>query len=227
MGKKENLSDMFIDRFYTDKNEHDQFVNQVGTVLTFDYEGSKTHIKITKIDRKNKKCWGEHIQLYDFNSGMTHYGHDIDTSDTSRIYCRDCNVEIDQSATEEGEVKALLRQKEMDAIDEQEQAKRDKKRRFRYELLKTDGTIKRFSAQRRKKVAEIRKILDANIVGVVPPVYYPQKYHQVAIYSEQDPNWATEPKKNPHLLELDGDPDLGEPEKFYIVGDVLAEIEVL
>jgi len=226
MGRKENLSDMMIDRFYTDRGEDGQYKHKVGTVLKFDYEGSHTYIKITKIDRKNKKLWGEHIKLYDFNTGMSHYGHDVDTSDTEHIFCRDCQVEIDQASTEDGEVKALTRQQQQDQEDEKNQARLDKKRRFRYELLCQDGTIKKYGVQKRKKIAEIQKILQAQKVGVVPPVYYPQKYETVAMYSDQEPDWSGKSIKNPHLLTIPGDPDLGEQEEFYIVGNVLAEIEV-
>lgn len=227
MGRKEDLTDMMIDRAYTDRDENGKFVFHKGKVLTFNYEGSPIHIRITKIDRKNKKMFGEHISLYDFNTGMSHYGHDVDASDKEHIFCRDCNVEIDQPATEEGEVKAIMRQREEDKVDEVNQEKRDKKRRFRYELLKQDGTIKKFDAQKRKKISEIQKILNAETVGVVPVVYYPQKYESVAIYSDQEALWNTANIKNPHLLTIPGDPDLGEPEEFYILGDALAEIEVM
>lgn len=225
MGKKEDLTDMMIDRAYTDRDENGKYVFYKGRVLTFSYEGSPIHIKITRIDRKNKKMYGEHIALYDFNTGMSHYGHEVDTTDTAHIYCNDCKVEISQPATEEGEVSAIMRQKEQDKVEEKEQTVKDSKRRFRYELLKTDGTIKKFGPQKRKKVAEIRKILDAVTVGVVPVVYYPQKYAEAALYSDQE--FSVDNVKNPHMMELDGDPDLGEPEKFFIVGDVLAEIEVM
>lgn len=227
MGKKENLSDMMIDRAYTDKDENGKYVFHVGKVLKFDYEGSPIHIKITRIDRKNKKMWGEHIALYDFDTGMSHYGHDVDVSDSEHIFCRDCNVEIDQPATEEGEVKSIQRQREADKVDEKNEARRDRNRRFRYELLKQDGTIKKFDAGKRKKISEIQKILNAQQVGVVPVVYYPQKYEHVAIYSDQEAHWNTENVKNPHLLTIPGDPDLDEQEEFFIVGDALAEIEVM
>lgn len=227
MGRKENLSDMMIDAFYTDRGENGDYKHKVGTVLKFEYEGSPTYIKITKIDRKNKKLWGEHIKLYDFNTGMSHYGHDVDSSDTEHIFCRDCQVEIDQASTEDGEVKALTRQQQEDEEEQKKEAKRDRNRRFRYELLRQDGTIKKFDAGKRKKISEIQKILNAQKVGVVPVVYYPQKYEHVAIYSDQEANWNPNCKKNPHLLTIPGDPDLGEQEEFYILGDALAEIEVM
>ena len=228
MSNKENLSDMFIDWFYTDKDEKGEFINKTGTVLKFMYEGSPTHVKITRIDRKNKKVWGEHIKLYDFNTGMSHYGHAIVSSDPEHIYCQDCEVEISQPNTEEGEVKAIERQSKKDEEEAEKVVKNSKNRRFRYELLCQDGTIKKYAAGKRKKIVEIAKILGRpEELGVVPVVYYPMKYAECALYSDQKGNWNPNNIKNPHLNVLQGDPDLGEPEEFYVVGDVLAEIEVL
>lgn len=226
---REDLTDMMIDRAYTDKDEHGKYVFYVGRTLHFNYEGSPTIIKITKIDRKNKRMWGERIALYDFNTGMSHYGHDVDTSDPERIFCRDCEVEISQPNTEEGEVKAIQRQREEEETAAAKVDKKaEKKRRFRYELLGQDGSIKKFDAGKRKTVTEIGKILNhPTELAVVPMIYYPQKYAEAALYSDQQANWNPNAMKNPHLMTLQGDPDLGEQEEYYIVGDVLAEIEVM
>lgn len=37
---------------------------KVGQVLVFDYEGSRTELKITKINRKSHKCWVKEVKLY-------------------------------------------------------------------------------------------------------------------------------------------------------------------
>lgn len=226
MGKKEEISDVMADKSYTAKDDTGKYVFYVGRILKFSYEGSPITIKITRIDRKNKRMWGEHIALYNMDIGMTHYGHDVDSSDNARVWCRDCDVEVSEPATEEGEVKALQRADE--AAKLQEEADNKKGRKFRYELLKMDGTIKKFDAGKRKKMGEIQKILGCQgSVAVVPPVYYPQKYERVAMYSDQQANWNPYAEKNPHMVVLPGDPDLDEQKEFYIVGDVLAEIEVM
>lgn len=230
MPRKEDLTDMMKPEAYTDKDADGKFVMYVGRTLVFNYEGSKTYIKITKIDRKNQKMWGQHIKLYDYDKGISHYGHDVDSTDMEHVFCRDCQVEISQSATEDGEVKAMNRQDEIDAAERAKlgPTKDEKKRRFRYELLGQDGTIKKFEAGKRKKIVEISKILGhPTELSVVPVIYYPPKYAEAAMYSDQQANWNPNAVKNPHLQVLQGDPDLGEPAEFYIVGDVLAEIEVM
>lgn len=215
MSKREEITDVISDAAYDDPNF------KAGLVMKF----AKATLKITRVDRKNKRTWAEHINLYDFETGISHYGHDVDTKDPAKIYCNDCKVEISDKATREGEIKAAHRQEEVDEKEAEESRKKDKHRRFRYELLKEDGTIKHYPAQKRKKVGTIQKILDASILAVVPPVYYPQRYETAALYSDKDINWDQH-VRNPHLNVLKGDPDLNEPEEFFIVGDVLAEIEV-
>lgn len=215
MGKKEEITDVISDEAYGDPKF------KKGLVLKF----AKATLRLTRVDRKNKRVWAEHISLYDFNKGMTHYGHDVDGSDPQHVYCRDCKLEISDEATKEGEIKAAHRQEEVDEDEAEKQRKKDKHRRFRYELLSQDGTIKHYPKQRRKKVGEIRKILNASNLAVVPPVYYPQRYETAAIYSDKDINWD-QAVRNPHLNTLPGNVEDGEPEEFFIVGDALAEIEV-
>ena len=215
MSKREEISDMIVPEAYDDPNF------KKGLVLKF----TKATLKLTKVDRKNKRVWAEHISLYDFNKGMSHYGHDVDTSDPARIYCNDCKLEISDEATTEGDIKATHRQDVVDEKEAEESRKKDKHRRFRYELLKQDGTIKEFPAQKRKKVGTIMKMLGAKELGVVPPVYYPQRYETAALYSDKDVDWDSS-VRNPHLQTIPGNVEDGEPEEFFIVGDVLAEIEV-
>lgn len=79
-----------------------------GQVLKFDYEGTITCIKITRLDKKNGRAWGQHVELVNFKQGIGHYGHLIDTTDTAiRRYgvpfCEDCGVPINQEATPAGE----------------------------------------------------------------------------------------------------------------------------
>lgn len=96
MAKREEITDVIADAAYEDEKF------KKGLVLKFE----KTTLKLTKVDRKNKRTWAEHIKLYDFDTGMTHYGHGIDVTKPERIYCNDCKVEIDQESNEDGDVKA-------------------------------------------------------------------------------------------------------------------------
>lgn len=105
MSKREEITDVISDGAFEDP----EF--KKGLVLKFE----KATLKITKIDRKNKRVWAEHIALYDFKSGMSHYGHLVDTTNPEGIYCTDCQVTIDQPSTEDGEKKALDRQDDEEA----------------------------------------------------------------------------------------------------------------
>lgn len=226
MAKKHNLSDMFIDQAYTDKDANDNYMFGVGKVLKFDYEGSPTTIRVTRIDRKNHRMWGEEITLYDFNTGMSHYGHDVDATDAARIYCKDCDVEIDQPATEEGEVKSIERQILVNAEEEAKDEIRDKHRRFRYELLKQDGTIKHFDAGKRKKLGEMYKILGCQQVHVVPGAFFTEKYAGKAVgYQDAETTLNPFAEANPLFKRVPGEAD-EEVEFYEVSGDVLMEIEV-
>lgn len=102
---KEEISDFIKDEAYEDP------AFKKGLVLKLQY----ATIKITKVDRKNKRCWGEHIVLIDQKTGFSHYGHLLDsTDDTIKKYgvpyCTECEVPISQASTEDGEVKAAERQ---------------------------------------------------------------------------------------------------------------------
>ena len=215
MRKKEEITDLIRPEAFEDVNF------KVGLILKF----QKTTIKLTKVDRKNKRVWAEHINTYDFNNGMSHYGHDVNASDPTMVFCKDCQIEIGEKATEEGEIKAAHRQEVVDEVEMKEQRIKDKDRRFRYELLLQDGTIKHYPKQRRKSSNTLVKILHASELAVVPVAYYPQRYETAALYSDKAVNWDKS-IRNPHLEVLPGDPEDGGPKEYFIVGDVLAEIEV-
>jgi hypothetical protein len=81
-----------------------------GQVLKFNYEGSITAIKITRIDRKNWRIWGEHIALVDQKIVVSHTGHDVTYEEGKTPFCNDCQVPVSEPSTEDGEVKAKERE---------------------------------------------------------------------------------------------------------------------
>lgn len=90
---------------------------KVGKVLKFDYEGSITTLKITRIE--GAKYFAEHIYTTDMDTGFSHYGHVVLTDPATQekykaAFCTDCNVPTNEPATEEGDTKAYLRQQEAD-----------------------------------------------------------------------------------------------------------------
>jgi len=106
--KREEITDLFGDVYQEVDPETHKFVFRVGRVLKFNYEGSITTIKVTKIDRKAKRMWGVHIELVDQRIVRMHYGHEVD-SDQVPPMCLDCQVPVTEPATEDGEKKYLDR----------------------------------------------------------------------------------------------------------------------
>jgi hypothetical protein len=102
--KKEEITDIISDEAYADPDF------KKGLVLKF----QKATIKITKVDRKNKRTWGEHIVLVKGNVIETHQDHNVDSSKEAydlygMPYCTDCEVPVNEVSTEDGDVKALDR----------------------------------------------------------------------------------------------------------------------
>lgn len=86
-----------------------------GQLLKFEYEGSVTCIKITRLDRKNGKAWGEHIEPVNNNVALSHYGHNLDATEEAireyRVpYCTDCEVPVNAEASADGKRKVQERE---------------------------------------------------------------------------------------------------------------------
>lgn len=102
---KEEITDIISDEAYDDPNF------KKGLLLKME----KANIVITKVDRKNKRTWGRHIQPVNQGIATTHYGHNIDTTEETQQefgapYCADCEVSLNEQATVEGKKKAQERE---------------------------------------------------------------------------------------------------------------------
>lgn len=73
-----------------------------GKVLKFDYEGSPTIMKITKVAKG--RYWAEHIELHSHQAVSSHYDHNVDVT-SKPPYCQDCEVPVTEPSTEDGEKK--------------------------------------------------------------------------------------------------------------------------
>lgn len=102
MNKREEISDVIPDKLW----EHPDF--KAGYVLRFD----EATLKITKINRRAKRVWAEHVQLVERIVANTHDNHHIDLTG-SPPYCLDCKVYVDEPATAEGKAKLEKRQEGM------------------------------------------------------------------------------------------------------------------
>lgn len=116
VGTKEEITDLFTPEVYTAKEKDvDRFVFHKGKLLKFNFEGSITCIRVTRIDRKNQRMWGVHIQPMLYHTAMGHYRHNIDVTEEAiqehgGAWCSDCEVLVSEPSTEDGEVKAAERQ---------------------------------------------------------------------------------------------------------------------
>lgn len=113
MNKIEEITDMMTPEAYTAKKDG-KYAFKVGTLLRFDYEGSKTELKVTKIDRKNQRMWAKEIVTNDEGLFVSHHGHLVDASREAfntygAPFCTDCEVSVHEPSTEDGEVKAKNR----------------------------------------------------------------------------------------------------------------------
>lgn len=111
MGKKEEITDIF-----PEPEAIAQF--KVGQILKF---ADGTQIKIT---RKTKtRIWGEHIELLDMDTGMSHYGHNLDVTEEAIQqygvpYCTDCEIPVRNRATMTGDMKAMKREQDKEMEEE-------------------------------------------------------------------------------------------------------------
>ncbi len=92
---KEEITDLIDPKSYEDLNF------KKGLVLRF----AQATIKVTRVDRKNKRSWGEHVSLVNNNKGFSHYGHIIDATQEPP-FCEDCETPVSEMASNEGHKKA-------------------------------------------------------------------------------------------------------------------------
>lgn len=99
--KKEEITDIFGDQIAQAVN-----VYKKGQVLKFEL----ATIRITRIDRKHNRIWGEHIDLYREEVINSHKGHAVGEPDENGIpFCEDCQAPITKMASTEGHQLARLR----------------------------------------------------------------------------------------------------------------------
>lgn len=102
--KREEVTDMITDEAYDDP----EFKR--GTLLKFE----KATIVITRVDRKNHRTWARHATLVQEKTGMSHYSHNLDTTDETQKefgapYCQDCEIPITEKANSKGKQVAMER----------------------------------------------------------------------------------------------------------------------
>lgn len=102
MGRKEEITDMISDAAF--RPVKDGGID-VGMLLKFE----KANIKVTKVDRKNNRIWGEHVEPQNYQTIISHTGHNVTMRTDTFPFCEDCQVSVKEPATEDGDKKALDR----------------------------------------------------------------------------------------------------------------------
>lgn len=103
IGKREEITDIIdeVRSRYTEENFRKLRIKK-GRVLRFNYEGSPTTLRITRV--ANGRYWAEHIQLHDQRIVRSHTRHDVDQTSTPP-FCNDCQILVTEPSTEDGEKK--------------------------------------------------------------------------------------------------------------------------
>lgn len=101
-GTKEEITDMITDAAYRPIKDGGI---KPGQLLKF----QTASLVVTKVDRKNKRVWAKHVESINNQVVVSHVGHDVDIHNPDMPFCRDCQVLVNQPATEDGDKKALDR----------------------------------------------------------------------------------------------------------------------
>lgn len=67
MVQVEEISDILTDKAFKEL--------KIGQILMFNYEGSRNEYKITKINRKAKRCWVKKVTTYSTDEVLTEDEH--------------------------------------------------------------------------------------------------------------------------------------------------------
>ena len=92
---------------------------------------------------------------------------------------------------------------------------------YQYTILKQDGTVEVLKPSIKKDLKEIYKILDCRTIEIVDSSYYSDQ-GRCTMYADEEGRFSQN-HRNPHFKVLRGNPEIGEPLQWDIVGNVLKE----
>ena len=100
-------------------------------------------------------------------------------------------------------------------------------KQYQYTLLKQDGTTEDLGTGKQRKFDELYKILDCDLIEIIPSAYWTGKgYGKCNMYGDEEGRFKGRNHRNPHFTVLYGNPDLGEPAEWDVVGDIIMEKKV-
>ncbi len=95
---------------------------------------------------------------------------------------------------------------------------------YKYTRLGQDGSIEDLGVSKKKTFNELYDILDCSTIEIIPFAYYKGLGHgRCSMYGDEEARFVIENNRNPHFNVLKGNPDLGEPAEWDIVGDIVKE----
>lgn len=111
--KVEEVTDIIdgLKQRYTPENFKAMNIKK-GKVLRFNNGGEIVTLRITRV--QGNRYWAAHVELVNQMIVRSHYGHNVDASETAMAeykvpFCTDCQVPVDEASTEDGDVKAADR----------------------------------------------------------------------------------------------------------------------
>jgi hypothetical protein len=94
---------------------------------------------------------------------------------------------------------------------------------YRYTLLKQDGSVEGLGVSKKKTFQEFYQILHCSIIEHIPHAYYPDNLGHVEMWGDEEARLKEGNTRNPHFKVLIGNPALGEPKEWDVVGDIIKE----
>lgn len=98
--------------------------------------------------------------------------------------------------------------------------------KFEYTMLNQDGTTRTLRRTSKMTLKEMYKVLDCELVELIPYAYYPKQYANpnTQLWGDEEARFDNRNRRNPHTNVLKGDPTIGEMPEWDCVGDLLAEV---
>ena len=91
-------------------------------------------------------------------------------------------------------------------------------RMYQYTLLKQDGTVEDLGVSKKKKFRELYKILQCNMIELIPTIYY-ENHGRCSMYGDEEGRFKAKNIRNPHFKVIKD----AEGRDWDVVGDIIKE----
>lgn len=98
---------------------------------------------------------------------------------------------------------------------------------YQYTILKQDGSIEKLEPCKKKTFKELYKILNCQLIEIIPTAYYEDKKHgRCKMYGDEEARLLETNHRNPHFNVLLGQVRIGELREWDVVGDIVKEQKI-